>query len=192
MGLGTGYPRTFERLLRGYDRCDTGQPKDGARLFECEPSRSYCCCARYGADYALRSASSVLRALAKRMPSVAHRKRDSTIQDVALDDIAVGDSLVVYPHDICPVDGTLIEGNGKMNEAYLTGEPFEITKAPGSAVISGAVNGESALTITATRRKRLYSYKDVCRILHTKNSRGCGQRRDSRDSSRKTVLLQGE
>src|SRR3974390_2164553 len=54
-------------------------------------------------NYALRSASSVLRALAKRMPSVAHRKRDSTIQDVALDDIAVGDSLVVYPHDICPV-----------------------------------------------------------------------------------------
>ena len=68
-----------------------------------------------------------------------------------LDNVAVGDTLVVYPHDICPVDGTVVEGNGVMNEAFLTGEPFEITKEPGSAVNSGAVNRESALTITATR-----------------------------------------
>ena len=39
----------------------------------------------------------------------------------------VGDTLVVYPHDICPVDGTVIDGHGVMNEAFLTGEPFEIT-----------------------------------------------------------------
>src|ERR1044072_3442644 len=92
-------------------------------------------------NYALRNASSVLRALAKRMPAIAHRKRDSVISDVALDDIAIGDTLVIYPYDISPVDGTVIDGHGVMNEAFLTGEPFEITKAPGSAVISGAVNG---------------------------------------------------
>ena len=103
-------------------------------------------------NYALQSASSALRALAKRMPSVAHRKKDSTISDVALDDIAVDDTIVMYPHDICPVDGTVIEGNGVLNEVFLTGEPFEITKAPGFTVISGAVNGESALTLTATHR----------------------------------------
>ena len=116
-------------------------------------------------NYALRNASSVLRALAKRMPAIAHRKRDSVIADVALDDIAVGDTLVVYPHDICPVDGTVIEGNGVMNEAFLTGEPFEITKAPGSAVISGAVNGESALTITAARRAVDSRYAKIMEVM---------------------------
>ena len=116
-------------------------------------------------NYALRNASSVLRALAKRMPAIAHRKRDSVIADVALDDIAVGDILVVYPHDICPVDGTVIDGNGVMNEAFLTGEPFEITKAPGSAVISGAVNGESALTITATRRAVDSRYAKIMEVM---------------------------
>jgi heavy metal translocating P-type ATPase len=116
-------------------------------------------------NYAVRNASFVLRALAKRMPSVAHRKKDSAISDVALDDIAVGDILVVYPHDICPVDGTVIEGNGVMNEAFLTGEPFEITKAPGSAVISGAVNGESALTITATRRAVDSRYAKIMEVM---------------------------
>jgi heavy metal translocating P-type ATPase len=116
-------------------------------------------------NYAVRSASSVLRALAKRMPAVAHRKKDSAISDVALGDIVVGDTLVIYPHDICPVDGSVIEGNGVMNEAYLTGEPFEITKAPGSAVISGAVNGDSALTITATRRAVDSRYAKIMEVM---------------------------
>jgi heavy metal translocating P-type ATPase len=116
-------------------------------------------------NYALRNASSVLRALAKRMPAVAHRKRDSVIVDVKLDDVEVGDTLVVYPHDICPVDGTVIDGHGIMNEAFLTGEPFEITKAPGSAVISGAVNGESALTITATRRSVDSRYAKIMEVM---------------------------
>lgn len=116
--------------------------------------------------YAMRSASSVLRALASRLPAVAHRKTDSTIVDVPLDEIAIGDRLVVYPHDICPVDGTVIEGYGVMNEAYLTGEPFEITKAPGSEVISGAVNGESALTIRATRLAIDSRYAKIMHVMH--------------------------
>ena len=102
-------------------------------------------------SYALRSASSVLAALAKRMPSIAHRKRESEIVDVALADVAVGDTLVIYPHDICPVDGVVIEGHGTMDESYLTGEPFQITKTSGSTVISGAINGEAALTMRTTK-----------------------------------------
>ena len=116
-------------------------------------------------SYALRSASSVLRALAKRMPSVAHRKTASGMVDVALDDVVVGDILVIHPHDICPADGTVVEGNGVMNEAFLTGEPFEITKAPGSSVISGAVNGEAALTIEATRRPIDSRYARIMRVM---------------------------
>lgn len=115
--------------------------------------------------YALRSASSVLRALAKRMPSVAHRRDGAEIVDVALSEVKIGDTLVVYPHDICPVDGNVIEGHGVMNEAFLTGEPFEITKAPGSEVISGAVNGESALTISATRLAVDSRYAKIMEVM---------------------------
>ena len=115
--------------------------------------------------YALRNASSVLRALAHRMPSVAHRLQDGRVWDVGLSDIAVDDTLVIYPHDICPVDGIVVEGHGVMNEAYLTGEPFEITKAPGSEVISGAVNGESALTIRATRLTADSRYAKIMEVM---------------------------
>jgi heavy metal translocating P-type ATPase len=116
-------------------------------------------------NYAVRNASSVLRALAKRMPSVTHRKSGFNIREVALADVQVGDVLVVYPHETCPVDGTVVEGHGVMNEAYLTGEPFEIAKVPGSAVISGAINGETSLTITATHRAVDSRYAKIMEVM---------------------------
>mgnify|MGYP002137180696 FL=1 len=47
--------------------------------------------------YAMRKASSALRALADRMPALAHRKRGDTVEDVALADIAIGDLIIVFP-----------------------------------------------------------------------------------------------
>ncbi len=83
-------------------------------------------------EFATRRASRVLDALAKRMPSTAHRKSGKELADIAVGEIRVGDTLVVLPHEICPVDGVVVEGQGSMNEAYLTGEPFEVEKTPGS------------------------------------------------------------
>ncbi|HEV3147276.1 MAG TPA: heavy metal translocating P-type ATPase [Chthoniobacterales bacterium] len=116
-------------------------------------------------SYAVGNATSVLRALAKRVPSAAHRRRDSQIINIALDEVAVGDTLAVFPHDICPVDGVVVEGHGMMDESFLTGEPFKITKAPGSTVISGAINGESALTITATKRAVDSRYAKIMEVM---------------------------
>ena len=96
-------------------------------------------------------ASAVLDALARRMPQVAHRQRDGLLQDVPLAEVAVGDQLLVLPHEICPVDGTVVAGHATMDESYLTGEPFAIAKAPGAQVLSGAINGEAALTVMADK-----------------------------------------
>ena len=82
-------------------------------------------------EFASGRASSVLDALARRMPQTAHRKEGDQMLEVSLDAIRVDDVLVVFPHEVCPVDGVVLAGHGKMNEAYLTGEPFEIAKAPG-------------------------------------------------------------
>jgi heavy metal translocating P-type ATPase len=120
--------------------------------------------------YALRSASSVLAALARRMPSVAHRKRDSEIVDVGLQDVAVDDTLVIYPHDICPVDGVVIDGHGVMDESYLTGEPFQITKTRGSTVLSGAINGGSVLTIRTTERAVDSRYAKIMNVMRESES----------------------
>lgn len=122
-------------------------------------------------SYALRNASSVLAALAKRMPSVAHRKSGTEMLDVALADIAVGDTLVIHPHEICPADGVVIEGHGTMDESYLTGEPFQITKTSGSEVISGAVNGESVLTIRTTQLAADSRYAKIMEVMRESESK---------------------
>ncbi len=102
-------------------------------------------------EFATERASSVLHELAKRMPSVAHRILEGTAHDIAVTEIAVGDRLVVFPHEICPVDGTVESGNGTMDESFLTGEPFRMRKTAGSQVISGALNQDFALTIVADK-----------------------------------------
>jgi heavy metal translocating P-type ATPase len=122
-------------------------------------------------SYALRSASSVLAALAKRMPSIAHRKTGTDIADAALAEIAVGDTLVIYPHEICPADGEVTEGHGVMDESYLTGEPFQITKTTGSLVISGAINGETALTIRTTKLAADSRYAKIMEVMRESESK---------------------
>lgn len=122
-------------------------------------------------SFALRSASSVLAALAKRMPSIAHRKTDANIADAALAEIAVGDTLVIYPHEICPADGEVTEGHGVMDESYLTGEPFQITKTTGSPVISGAINGETALTIRTTKLAADSRYAKIMEVMRESESK---------------------
>ena len=122
-------------------------------------------------EFASRRASSVLDALAKRMPQVAHRQLGQKLSDVKLGDIAIGDALVIFPHEICPVDGVVVEGHGKMNEAYLTGEPFEIEKAPGAQVLSGAVNGDVALQIRAEKLAVDSRYSRIMQVMQDTEQR---------------------
>lgn len=121
--------------------------------------------------YAVRRASSALDALARRMPSVTHRSRDGTLTDVPLADVTVGDLVVVFPHETCPVDGTVTDGHGTMDESYLTGEPYLLAKAPGSAVLSGAVNGDTALTVRTEELPADSRYAKIMRVMRESEQR---------------------
>ena len=116
-------------------------------------------------QFATRRASSVLDGLAKRMPQIAHRQRGTSVEDVNLDQVHIGDELIVLPHEICPVDGLVVEGLGVMDESYLTGEPFEISKTPGSRVLSGAINGDMALTIEAEKLAVDSRYAKIMQVM---------------------------
>jgi heavy metal translocating P-type ATPase len=116
-------------------------------------------------QYATNRASSALRALARRIPTVAHRVSSTGIQSVPIDEIVPGDVLEIFPHEISPVDGEVIQGHGRMDESYLTGEPFEISKAPGSQVLSGAINQETVLRIRASRPAVDSRYARILRVV---------------------------
>jgi heavy metal translocating P-type ATPase len=116
-------------------------------------------------DYATRRATRVLAALARRMPQTAHRQSADTIEDITLEEIRVGDRLVVFPHEICPVDGVVESGEGGMDEAYLTGEPYLVRKTAGTGVISGAVNGENVLTVLAQSLPENSRYARIMQVV---------------------------
>jgi heavy metal translocating P-type ATPase len=116
-------------------------------------------------DYAMRRASAVLAALAKRVPRIAHKLAGLEISDANLEEVRLGDRLIVLPHEICPVDGTVVDGRSTMDESYLTGEPFQIAKVPGSDVLSGAVNGEAALTVTVSKLPVDSRYAKIMRVM---------------------------
>ena len=120
---------------------------------------------------AVSRAGDVLNALARRMPSLAHRKTAAGLSDVALSEVTVGDVIVVLPHEICPVDGTVVAGRGSMDESYLTGEPYRMAKAPGSTVLSGAINGQAALDIRAERLAVDSRYAKIMDVLRTSEER---------------------
>jgi heavy metal translocating P-type ATPase len=116
-------------------------------------------------SYAVRRASSVLEALASRMPSIAHRRSNGWLRDIDIAQVRVGDTLVVLPHEICPVDGTVTDGSGVMDESYLTGEPYMMSKVIGSTVLSGAINGDSALTIRADKLAIDSRYSKIMEVM---------------------------
>jgi heavy metal translocating P-type ATPase len=122
-------------------------------------------------DYATRRASSVLEALAKRMPQIAHRKSGMEIKDISLDEVAVGDVLIIFPHELCPVDGVVVEGHGVMDESYLTGEPYRLSKTPGAKVLSGSINAETALTIQAEKLAVDSRYAKIMEVMRATEQR---------------------
>lgn len=116
-------------------------------------------------EFAMRRASSVLNALARRTPSVAHRIENQSTSDIPVSQIAIGDRLIVFPHEICPVDGTVESGTGTMDESFLTGEPYRIRKTVGSQVISGALNEDAALTIVADKLAVDSRYARIMQVM---------------------------
>lgn len=127
--------------------------------------------------WAVGNASSALKALAARVPSVAHVKRNGTTMDIAVSEVRVGDLVVIHPHEVAPVDGIVVEGHGSMDESFLTGEPYNMSKAPGAEVISGAVNGESLLTIEATRAAEDSRYARIMKVMRETEQRRPRMRR---------------
>ncbi|MFN3340010.1 MAG: heavy metal translocating P-type ATPase [Dietzia sp.] len=118
---------------------------------------------------ASRRASATLDALARRSPAIAHRLRGASpsegVDDLRAEEVRVDDLVLVLPHELCPVDGEVVEGRGAMDESYLTGEPYVVPKSPGSQVLSGAVNGDSALTVRAERVAADSRYAQIVGVL---------------------------
>ena len=115
--------------------------------------------------YAMRRASSSLEALLARAPKVAHRLRGGELVDVPVDDVRVGDILVIKPGDLVPVDAEVTEGTSTVDQSALTGEPLPLRAVVGTALMSGSVNLEGALQVRALRPSEHSQYQQIVRLV---------------------------
>ena len=96
--------------------------------------------------------SGAIRALLDLTPETAHRiNADGTEDEVALDQVQVGDRLRVRPGEKVPVDGVVEEGRSSIDESLVTGESMPVTKNPEDGVIGGTINQTGALLLRAER-----------------------------------------
>ncbi len=115
--------------------------------------------------YAENRASFALNNLSNRLPNIAHLKCENGIEDIDISKIKLGDLLEIFPHETAPVDGEVVLGKSTMDESYLTGEPYQISKTVGSKVISGAINGENLLTIKCEKLPQDSRYAQIIKVI---------------------------
>lgn len=116
-------------------------------------------------DYASRKANSELKALLDNSPQSAHRLVNDQIEDVHVDQVKVGDKIVVKPGELVPIDGEIIKGATQVNESSLTGESKPIDKQVGDPVMSGSLNGDQAIVIKAIKLARDSQYQKLVALV---------------------------
>ncbi|TDN91607.1 heavy metal-(Cd/Co/Hg/Pb/Zn)-translocating P-type ATPase [Microbacterium sp. BK668] len=124
-------------------------------------------------DFAARRARRDLSALLDRSPRIAHRTSDETldrVDDVPVDDVEVGDLLVVRPAEVVPVDGILLTAEASFDESSLTGESMPVTRSSGDEILSGAVNGTRLVRMRAIRRSEESQYQQIVALVRDAES----------------------
>ena len=117
--------------------------------------------------YAEGRASDAVRALEAAAPRTAHRLRGNAIDDIPVDDVAVGDILLVRPGELVPCDAVVIDGTAHVDASMLTGEPLPISAARDTPLMSGSANLDGALTVRATALARESQYARIVALVRS-------------------------
>ena len=96
-------------------------------------------------------ARGALSELAKLLPDTAEKVTEQGTTEVPIDQLAMGDVVLVRPGARVPADGEVVEGRSHVDESMLTGESRPVAKEPGDEVVAGSVDGEGSLRIRVTR-----------------------------------------
>ena len=114
---------------------------------------------------AQRRATRDLRALLERAPRTARRRIGDEVTEVPVDDVAVGDVVVIGPGEVLPVDGVVAGGPAVLDESALTGEPDLVERAPGDPVRSSTLNAGGAFEVHCTVPAAQSTYAGIIALV---------------------------
>ena len=117
--------------------------------------------------YAEGRASEAVRELEAAAPRIAHRIGAGGVEDVAVDEVVVGDELLIRPGELIPCDGVVVEGSTSVDTSRITGEPIPVAARPGIRFLSGSMNLEGPLRIRATAIAGESQYARIVELVRT-------------------------
>ncbi|HEX2916382.1 MAG TPA: heavy metal translocating P-type ATPase [Chloroflexia bacterium] len=125
-----------------------------------------------------RGSSDALNALLRLAPTRANLLgADGQVREVPVEEVQVGDLLLLRPGDKVPVDGIITAGESALDESMLTGESLPVSKGPGDEVIGGTVNGSGSLRFKATKVGSDTALAQIVQLVQTaQNSKAPAQR----------------
>jgi P-type Cu+ transporter len=106
---------------------------------------------RYIEELIRRRSAASIRRLLELQPTMARVIKDGKETDISIDQVQVGDIILVKPGEKIPIDGTVTAGYSSVDEKLLTGESIPVEKTVGSEVVGATINKTGVLTIKATR-----------------------------------------
>ena len=119
---------------------------------------------------ASRRAEQELRGLVERAPRVAHRSQDGELADVPLEQVQVGDLLLVQAGEVIPVDGRLVSAEAAVDESALTGEALPVSRSAGDTIRSGVLNAGALFELRATTPAAESTYAGIVRLVEAARS----------------------
>ena len=102
-------------------------------------------------EFAMDRTRKAIAGLIDLRPETAHLRRDGELVEIAVEELKVGDIVLVRPGERLPVDGQVIGGNSSVDQSPVTGESVPVYKENGSEVFSGTINGGGALEVKVTK-----------------------------------------
>lgn len=116
-------------------------------------------------DYAAKKANSELKALLDNSPQIAHKLVEDDVIDLAVDEVLVGDKLLVRPGELVPVDSHIVKGESFFDESSLTGESRPLNKRVGDSLMSGSLNGDASVTIQVDKLAIDSQYQQLVKLV---------------------------
>lgn len=116
-------------------------------------------------DYATGQASKELRSLLNNTPRIANKLVNDQITEVKVNELRIGDIVLIKPGQQVPVDGEIIKGTSSFDQSSLTGESVPVTKKPGDNLMSGSVNGDVAVQMKVTKEAKDSEYQSIVALV---------------------------
>lgn len=118
-------------------------------------------------DYATGQASKELRSLLNNTPRIANKLVNGKITEVNVNDLKIGDIVLIKPGQQVPVDGEIVKGMSSFDQSSLTGESVPVSKKPGDNLMSGSVNGDAAVEMKVTKEAKDSEYQSIVALVKT-------------------------